>query len=297
MVLSISSGYSPEYLLKEVATGRENYYTGAVAEGEPPGRWSGAGADKLGLTGLVEARDMRAVYERFLDPRAEGFSDPERWDEVETLGHAGRKYKTEDELYAAAREREPNATPERLAELRTEAGKSARHNVAFFDLTFNVQKSVTLVHSAFEAQEVAARRAGDTDAAEAWAVFRTAVEDAIWAGNQAGLEYLTEKAGYTRVGHHGGEAGRWADAHGWVFASFFQHDSREHDPHLHIHNGLLNRVEGPDGEWLTLDGRSLFRWRPAAAAVIEPGILRDLERALSPRLQVIVPPQPRHPGL
>jgi hypothetical protein len=38
-VLTVSSGYSPEYLLKEVATGRENYYTGAVTEGEPPGRW------------------------------------------------------------------------------------------------------------------------------------------------------------------------------------------------------------------------------------------------------------------
>jgi len=288
VVLSISSGYSPEYLLKEVATGRENYYTGAVTEGEPPGRWSGAGAEQLGLTGLVDAQDMRAVYERFLDPRAEGFRDPARWDEVATLGHAGRRYKTEDELYAAASEREPNATPERLAELRTEAGKSARHNVAFFDLTFNVQKSVTLVHSAFEAQEVAARRAGDTDAAEAWAVFRNAVEDAIWAGNQAGLEYLAEKAGYTRVGHHGGQAGRYADAHGWVIASFFQHDSREHDPHLHIHNGLLNRVEGPNGEWLTIDGRSLFRWRPAAAAVME----RTMEERLTEVLGMLVATRP-----
>ena len=51
-MLRISGGYSPEYLLKEVATGRESYYTGAVTEGEPPGRWWGAGAEKLGLTGL-----------------------------------------------------------------------------------------------------------------------------------------------------------------------------------------------------------------------------------------------------
>ena len=39
MVLSIAGGYSPDYLLREVATGRENYYTGAVAAGESPGRW------------------------------------------------------------------------------------------------------------------------------------------------------------------------------------------------------------------------------------------------------------------
>jgi|GEM_PF-3316506 len=39
------------------------------------------------------------------------------------------------------------------------------------------------------------------------------------------------------------------DVHGWVVASFFKHDSRDHDPQLHIHNGFLNRVQGPDGVW------------------------------------------------
>src|SRR3954447_13010039 len=155
MVLRITRGYSPEYLLKEVATERENYYTGAVAEGEPPGRWWGDGAELLGLRGLVDAQDTRAVYERFLDPRQEGFRDPERWDELDTLGHASRRYLSEDELYDQALEREPNATPERRVQLRTEGGKAARHSVAFFDVTFNVQKSVTLLHTAFEAQEVA----------------------------------------------------------------------------------------------------------------------------------------------
>ena len=72
MVLRITRGYSPEYLLKEVATGRENYYTGAVVAGEPPGRWWGAGAEALGLAGLVDAQTMRAVYERFLDPPRRG---------------------------------------------------------------------------------------------------------------------------------------------------------------------------------------------------------------------------------
>ena len=35
-MLTISSGHSADYLLNAVATGRENYYTGAVAAGEPP---------------------------------------------------------------------------------------------------------------------------------------------------------------------------------------------------------------------------------------------------------------------
>ncbi|MDD7965517.1 MobF family relaxase [Actinomycetospora lemnae] len=283
-MLSVASGYSPDYLLNEVAAGRENYYTGAVTDGEPPGRWWGSGAEKLGLTGMVDPQDMRAVYEHFLDPRHEAFRDPQRWGEVPTLGHRGRRYATEDELYAAALEREPDASAERRAELRIEAGKQARHNVAFLDATFSVQKSVTVLHTAFEAQEVAARTEGDDEAAAAWGEYRRAVEDAIWAGNNAALSYLAERAGYARVGHHGGAAGRYVDAHDWVVTSFFQHDSRDHDPQLHIHNPILNRVEGPDGEWRTLDGRSIYRFRPAAAAVGERTTEERLTQTLGVRL-------------
>ncbi|MCW2899258.1 MAG: TrwC relaxase [Streptosporangiaceae bacterium] len=288
MVLSIGSGYSPEYLLKEVATGRENYYTGAVSEGEPPGRWWGAGAENLGLTGLVDAQDMRALYERYLDPRDPGFRDPQRWDEVATLGHTGRTYQSEEQLYATALEQEPGASAERRAELRVQAGKSARQNVAFYDLTFNVQKSVTLVHTAFEAKEVAARRAGDEESAAAWAACRIAVEDAIWAGNNAMLAYMAEHAGYTRVGKHGGAAGRWADAHDWTVASFLQHDSREHDPHLHIHNTAFNRVQGPDGKWRTIDSRALYKFQRAGAAVAE----RTTEERLTHTLGVVLATRP-----
>ena len=170
----------------------------------------------------------------------------------------------------------------------TRASYEQYARVAFFDATFSVQKSVTLIHTAFEAQEVAARNAGDEETAQAWAVFRQGVEDAIWAGNNAGLAYLAEHAGYSRVGHHGGAAGRYVDAHGLVVASFFQHDSRDHDPQLHIHNGILNRVEGPDGEWRTIDGRGLYRWRAGAAAVAE----RTTEERLTHALGMLIATRP-----
>ncbi len=284
-MLSVATGYDPDYLLKEVATGRENYYTGAVAEGEPPGRWWGAGAEKLGLQGEVDAQDMHALYSRFLDPRAEGFRDPSRWNELAesaTLGHAGRAYKSEHELYAEALEREPHATAERRDELRVEAGKAARHNVAFLDVTFSVQKSVTLLHAAFEAEEVKARAAGLEEEAAEWASMRETVEQSIWRGNDAALSYLQDKAGYGRAGHHGGAAGRWVDAHEWTVASFFQHDSRDHDPQLHIHNAVINRAEGADGVWRTLDSRAIHRLKPAAAAVAE----RTADEALAHDLGV-----------
>src|SRR5215218_6787881 len=109
---------------------------------------------------------------------------------------------------------------------------------------------------------------------------RRPVEDAIWAGNNAALDYLAEKAGYARVGHHGGAAGRWVDAHDWTIASFFQHDSRNHDPQLHIHNAILNRVQGSDGKWRTVDGEALHRYQPAAGAVGERVMEHHLAKAL-----------------
>src|SRR5262249_14342405 len=162
--------------------------------------------------------------------------EPARWDEVSTLGHGGRAYKSADDLYAEALSKEPHADAERREQLRLDASKKARRNVAFLDVTFSVPKSFTVLHAAFEAQEVQARQAGDEAAAAAWAAHREAIEAAIWAGNDAALDYLAEHAGYSRVGHHGGSAGRFVDSHDLIVASFFQHDSRNHDPQLHIHN-------------------------------------------------------------
>ncbi|MQA16132.1 MAG: AAA family ATPase [Pseudonocardiaceae bacterium] len=95
----------------------------------------------------------------------------------------------------------------------------------------------------------------------------TAVEDAVMAGAQAALEYLQDKAGYARIGHHGGGAGRWIDAQKFVVAQFLQHDSRDRDPQLHVHQAILNRVFCADGQWRALDTKAIYTWRAAAAAI------------------------------
>ncbi len=277
-MLSYSSGHSIDYLTDAVAAGRESYYTGAVATGEPPGRWYGRGAVALGLAGEVDHEVIAALYGRFVDPR----------DGQTVLGHSGRRYATPEELFARALAANPGASAEQREQLRLVAEKEARSNVAFHDVTFNVQKSVTVLHAAFEAQEVAARRAGDVEAERAWAAHRVAVEEAIWAGNNASLDYLAKNAGYTRIGKHGGTAGRWADAHDWTVASFFQHDSRNHDPHLHIHNAILNRVQGPDGKWRTIDWEVAKREKAAAGAVGERVMFGRLVATLG--LQVAMRP-------
>jgi len=114
-----------------------------------------------------------------------------------------------------------DARPERRAELRAQAECSARQAVSFIDVTFSAPKAVSVLGVAFERAAADARRAGDHQAADAWAAHARAVEDAVLAGSRAALDYLQDRAGYSRVGHHGGGAGRWTDAHAWTVTQFF----------------------------------------------------------------------------
>jgi conjugative relaxase-like TrwC/TraI family protein len=266
-----------------VAQGRESYYTGAAAGGEPPGRWQGRGIEHLGLAGVVDHQDLEALYSHFVDPRDDRFRSPEHWEHATRLGRPPRQFHADDEAVAAALEAEPHATPERRQQIRLSARHATRSAVAFIDATHSVPKSITVVHAALEAQEVAARRAGDTVAADAWAAHREAVEAGIWAGNTAALEAFQDKAGYSRIGYHSSTSGRWIDAHRFVVASFFQHDSRDHDPQLHIHNAILNRVQGTDGEWRTLDSRALHAVRREVASIAERTTEEHLTRTLGLR--------------
>jgi hypothetical protein len=101
---------------------------------------------------LVDHQDMEALYEHFIDPRDPAFKDRDGWKMASTLGHGGRKYKTAEQLYAEALDAEPYASPERREQLRLDASKNEQHNVAYYDVTFSVPMSVTVLHAAFEAQ-------------------------------------------------------------------------------------------------------------------------------------------------
>ena len=284
-MLSLASGHDVGYLTGPVAGGREGYYTGAVDAGEPAGLWYGAGAEALGLRGEVDAELMEAVYSHLLDPRDPAAHSRAAWGEAETLGAGHRAYRSADEVYAGLLESNPHAGPERRAELRAQAERSARQSVAFIDATFSAPKSVSVLGVAFERAAHDARQVGDDRAADAWAAHHRAVEDAVLAGARASIDYLQDVAGYSRVGHHGGGGGRWVDAHRWVVAQFLQHDSRDRDPQLHVHQAILNRVLCADGRWRALDGRAIHEWRAAAAAIGERVMEAHLARSLGVRFE------------
>lgn len=268
-MLSMSTGYDTGYLTDTVGAGRESYYTDASAAGEPPGRWWGAGAAALGLAGDVDAEVMRAMYAHLVDPRDPRVADSAQWGAARTLGNAHAHYRTPEERYAEAVAREPHAGPERRAELRAEAEQQARQAVPFIDLTFSPTKTVTVLNVAYERAAAEARAAGDVARAEEMQRRHELVEDAVMAGASASLEYLADVAGYSRANHHGGGAGQWVDSHGWVAAQFLQHDSRDHDPQLHVHQAVLNRTLGDDGKWRALDSWAIRSHRAAAGVLGE----------------------------
>ncbi|MGL5826628.1 MAG: MobF family relaxase [Nocardioides sp.] len=113
----------------------------------------------------------------------------------------------------------------------------------------------------------------------------TGVEEAVMEAAAAGLAYLESQAGFVRTGRHGATShtGQWHEAKGFTVARFPQRTSRDLDPQLHVHQAVLNRVEGPDGQWLALDGRALHTARPAAAAISE----RVLESGLTDRFGIV----------
>jgi hypothetical protein len=289
-MLTISSGYDPLYLTRAVATGRENYYLSAVAEhGEPSGIWTGRGCPELGLRigSEVDNGVMERLYGAFTDPR-----DPAG---EATLGRAPSGFAGNNDKVAALIARrlaaEPEATPERRDQLIMQALKEQRAAVYFFDATFSVPKSVSLLHASFQVRAQQARDAGLDKEVEQWSELADTVWDGIMAGNQAMLDYLQREAGYSRAGYHSKGSGRFADAHEWVVASFRQHTSRDNDPQLHVHNAILNRVlrddplasrPGDRRAWRTLDGAALYAAKPAAGAIAE----RTLAEYLADRLGV-----------
>ena len=113
----ISAGVGYDYLTKDVATSKHDYYAG---RGEAPGVWAGRGLDGFELSGEIVADDMAHLYGRFVDPRTAGTDD-----EV-VLGRA-----------VSARTLYAGTAREKLLE-----------PVAAFDVTFSPSKSVSAVFAA-----------------------------------------------------------------------------------------------------------------------------------------------------
>ena len=330
---TIAKGNNPGYYTRELrGASAGHYYTKAVGiEQEPPGIWQGRGLSDLGLEGgaEVDAAVFEELYATWTDPRVmeaaresaraeiarrglkpDGRTARElmraaeaRAREEGRLGTAPYKFKSLKERLEEALAAEPYADERRRAEIELQVRKTQRHAVLYYDVTYSLPKSYSLLHAAYE---VAAQRAEDEGRDAEAAEYRWKAEQ-VWAaamdGNAAMLEYLQDQAGYARAGRHtkdieGRTAGRYERADGWIVASFRQHTSRNDDPQLHVHNVILAKVKTmePDpvtGElrevWRAIDGSSIYQHTAAAGAIAERVAAESLMRRI-PGVQVRMRP-------
>ena len=113
---------------------------------------------------------------------------------------------------------------------------------------------------------------GDAEDAARWAQAIEDFDAAYQAANAAALAYIQREAGYVRTGTHAGrvdgrETGKFEPAD-LIVASWYQHTSRDGDPHLHIHNQIPHpaRTRG-DGKWRAPFNRGYYDHIRAAAEV------------------------------
>jgi len=123
-----------------------------------------------------------------------------------------------------------------------------------FDLILASPKSVSLL----------AALAPEVDQAR----FQRAHDQAV----ESALGYLERNATWTR---RGADNAHMATS-GLVAAAFPHANSASGDPHQHTHVVVANLVHGEDGQWSSLDSRSLYRHARAAGAVYQSSLRHHL---------------------
>jgi conjugative relaxase-like TrwC/TraI family protein len=279
-VTTLHAGHDVAYLTSGQraggCVGAMSYYT---ASGEPPGQWAGKAAAALGLTGQVDPAVIARLYQHNIGPGGELLVNRRQSRAAQEREAAAVT------AYLAAH---PYASAVEVAEVRAAERGADPHQVPYFDLTVDVVKSVSVLHASYR---VAARQAcerGDHDQAAALDKRADEIEAAVMDAARDAVAWLERHATYTRTGHHSARTGEWRDGDGLVASTFLHHISRDGDPHLHVHVAIWNRVQRADGadeKWRTLDSRSLHHQRLALA----PVTARMVEARLSALGYIMVP--------
>ena len=262
--LTAGAGY--QYLLRHTATGDTDrpgpdglagYY---AQSGNPPGRWIGTGLSGLDAgagipPGVVVTEDaMARLFGHGHDPvtgAALGRAYP-------TFTPAAERIATSvAQLPAAMGVLERQAAIDTIT--RVELAKPTRAAVAGFDLTFTVPKSASVL----------------------WALADDVTRAAVLAGHRAAVEQslalLSQTSLFTRTGTR---SCAQVTTRGPIAAAFDHWDTRTGDPNLHTHLVLANKVQGPDGQWRSVDSRALHHAVVAVSEVYDNLLADELARRL-----------------
>ncbi|USX47875.1 MobF family relaxase [Dietzia kunjamensis] len=294
---AVHAGTGYQYLLRSVAThdadpqgmALSDYY---AAKGTPPGRWIGSGLDGLDSKSatagaVVTEAQMAALYGEGLHPDTDakmlagtalkdcklGRSFPLYTggvDVLDAIAAAERDFlKTENRRPTTAERSElaeqigrpfytekfgyDHASGKDVIAWVNRERDQVKQAVAGFDFTFSPVKSVSVLWALADEQT----------SSKIAALHHESVAEA--------LAWAEDNAIYTRVGKQGIEQ---VKTRGIVASEFTHFDTRGGDPDLHSHVLLANKVQGPDGRWLSLDGRAVFQMHQAISARYD-AILHD----------------------
>jgi len=185
----------------------------------------------------------------------DGDEPPGRWHGAgaRELGLAGS---VDDDDFLAVMDGLDPATDKLLGTRHTD------RTVRGFDVTCSAPKSVSLLFAI-----------GDRDLQnEVLAAHDAAVDATLgWIETHAHCRYRVNGEVWT------------VDAQGLIAASFRQHTSRAHDPQVHTHLVIANRVLAPDGRWLALDARTLKCDQRTISALYAAGLRAELTARIGVR--------------
>ena len=276
MSLSLNTGYDTGYLTKDAGKGAD-YLTGAA--GEPPGYWQGAGARALGLAGEVDADVMRRLYHEDIAPDGQVLGRRQRRANYPVAGGSlYQRIEAQIEQERAARGR--FFTPEEERARRLQLRSAYRTIVPFYDYTYSAPKSVSVLWASLLVASAEAEGEGREAEAEQYRAMAEQVRGAVKRANDRMIAAAERELAYVRTGHHSATSGQWRDAEGFIVASFEQHDSRDGDMQLHVHNAIANRAQradGADDKWRALHGQPLFRNKVRMGILADRFLAQELE--------------------
>ncbi|MCM3662496.1 relaxase domain-containing protein [Georgenia satyanarayanai] len=307
-VLHAGDGYT--YLTRQVATGDQQRAAGEsladyyAHEGNPPGRWVGAGMAGVDVTGRVSEAQMRALFGEGLHPDADRIiteamargASPEQAVEVARLGRRFPRFAPveSDQQWRSAitaaytqfkvdQDRPPQAGVERdlirwqvAGHLLTERLGREPHD--------EERSTFLAAQGKQQRQPVAGYDLVFTpvkSVSTLWALGGQDVRREVAAAHEAAWQeafaWVEQEAGVTRVGKGGAAQ---VDARGLMAAAFDHADSRTGDPNLHTHVAVSNKVQGTDGRWRALDARVLHALGVAASERYNTLVENELRRRL-----------------
>ena len=222
---------------------------------------------------------MRRLYHEDIGPDGQVLR-PQRKAKYPVTGRNSMYERIEAEVEAVRAERGRFFTPEEERKLRLQLRSAYRTSVPFYDMTFSAPKSVSVLWASLLAASAEAAAEGREADAERLAAEAEQIRGAVRRANDRMIAVLERGEAYIRTGHHSAHSGEYRDADGFIVASFPQHDSRDGDPQLHVHNAIANlaqRADEADERWRALHAQPLFRNKGRYSTLAERYLGQELE--------------------